>query len=56
MMTVDYEYLTKEEKKKLAELEEKVQHAKTHDEIKKYTTEMTLLYEKARVREETNHS
>ncbi|MFZ4450548.1 hypothetical protein [Salibacterium aidingense] len=56
MMAVDYDYLSPEEKRKINDLEQKVQHAENDKALKRYTTEMTLIYEKARVRKETSQS
>ncbi|MFB4162914.1 hypothetical protein ACE1TI_03515 [Alteribacillus sp. JSM 102045] len=56
MMTTEYDYLSAEEKDKIDELEEKVKHAEDDDALKRYTTQMTLIYEKARVREETSRT
>ncbi|MGY4689419.1 hypothetical protein [Salibacterium sp. K-3] len=55
-MTVEYDYLSPDEKKKIEDLEEKVQHAEDDQSLKRYTTEMTLIYEKARVRKDTDQS
>ncbi len=51
-MTVDYDYLSKEEKERLLQLKEKVNDAREEKDWRKYTTEITIMYEKARVRRE----
>ncbi|WP_185819670.1 hypothetical protein [Salibacterium salarium] len=56
MMSLKYDYLSAEEKEKVHDLEAKVQHAEDDKALKRYTTEITLIYEKARVRQETSHS
>ncbi|SFM06474.1 hypothetical protein [Salibacterium qingdaonense] len=55
-MKADFDYLSAEEKRKIEDLEEKVQHTENDQLLKRYTTEMTILYEKARVRKDTKQS
>lgn len=50
-MTAEYDYLSAEEKEMIDELKEKVKYAESDDALKRYTTQLTLIYEKARVRE-----
>lgn len=55
-MTTEYDYLSTEEKDKIDELQEKVKYAEDDNALKRYATQMTLIYEKARVREETSRT
>lgn len=55
-MSMEYDYLSTEEKEKIDELEDKVQHAEDDKALKRYTTQITLIYEKARVRHDTSRS
>ncbi|SDH96084.1 hypothetical protein SAMN05192534_11662 [Alteribacillus persepolensis] len=56
-MTIsDSHYLSEEERNRIDELKEKVKYAKDDDDVKRYTTQITLIYEKARVREETSRA
>lgn len=52
----DSHYLSEEERNRIDELKEKVKYAKDDDDVKRYTTQITLIYEKARVREETSRA
>ncbi|WP_018921613.1 hypothetical protein [Salsuginibacillus kocurii] len=43
-------FYTPEEKKRIEELKTKTKETDNHEYLRKYTTDMTLIYEKARVR------
>ena len=43
-------YLTEEELEQVKQLQDKINQSQTHDETKKYITEITLIIERARVR------
>ncbi|WP_179295390.1 hypothetical protein [Bacillus sp. FJAT-45350] len=45
-----YDFLNEDDKKNIAELQKKINSAKSDQESKKYFTEMALITEKARVR------
>lgn len=55
-MTVDYDYLSQEEKERLMKLKEKVHDSREDKDWRKYTTEITIMFEKARVRKEKKKS
>ncbi|SFE70848.1 hypothetical protein [Alteribacillus iranensis] len=56
-MTTSYDnMLTAEEKEQMDELREKAMRSDSEVYMKQYTTQMALLYERARLRREKSHT